>query len=170
MDDGQLRITRVLDPAYVADLRSCSVDELRAKHAECLELETEASYVRRLAQARIDILEAEVERRASGESVEDLVRKLPQILADAGPRAAPAASRLPLQMAPTRDGEWTAQLEVFDGTLVNLPNLSDDGLRKAIDDLKTLERAVSDQRRALHDVIDRVDLGLAERLSSAHDQ
>jgi hypothetical protein len=170
MDDGQQRVARVLDPAYVAGLDTCSVDELHAKHAECIELETEASYVRRLAQARIDILEAEVDRRVSGESVEDLVRKLPQILADAGPRAAPAASRLPLQMAPTHDGEWTAQLQAFEGTLVNLPNLSDDGLRQAIDDLKALERAVSDQRRALFDVIDRVELGLAERLSAAHDQ
>ena len=51
-----------------------------------MELETEVSYVRRLTQARIDILEAEIERRATGGSLEDLIARLPQILADHGPR------------------------------------------------------------------------------------
>ena len=72
------RSARVLDPAYLADLESHSVEELRTMHAECLELETEVSYVRRLTQARIDILEAEIERRASGQSLEELIEALPR--------------------------------------------------------------------------------------------
>ena len=59
--DAHERSSRVLDPAYLDGLDDRSVDELRAKHAECLELETEVSYVRRLTQARIDILEAELD-------------------------------------------------------------------------------------------------------------
>ena len=98
-------------PRYLADLEARSVDELRAMHAECLELETEVSYVRRLTQARIDILEAEIERRASGGSLEDLIHAAPQILADPGPRGNPASSRLPLQMAPEQDSEWAPDLE-----------------------------------------------------------
>src|SRR3954449_8595270 len=94
------RSARVLDPAYVLDVESNTVEELRAKHAECLELETEVSYVRRLTQARIDILEAEGRRRRSGGSLEDLIARLPQILADPGPRGNPASSRLPIQMEP----------------------------------------------------------------------
>ena len=118
-------------------------------HAECLELETEVSYVRRLTQARIDILEAEIGRRERGESMEDLIRALPTILADTGPRAAPAASHLPLQMAPAQDSEWASELEEFDGLLANLPVLSDDGLVDAIDRLRSLERDVSAERRSL---------------------
>ena len=63
MTDGHERSARVLDPAYLAGVEDRPVDELRAMHAECLELETEVSYVRRLAQARIDIVEAELDRR-----------------------------------------------------------------------------------------------------------
>ena len=40
---------------------------------ECAEIETELSYVRRLAQARIDIIQAEVDRRAAGGSLGDLI-------------------------------------------------------------------------------------------------
>ena len=98
--------------------------------------------------------------------MEDLIRALPKILADDGPRAAPAASHLPLQMAPARDSEWAPELEEFEGLLANLPILSDDGLVDAIDRLRTLERDVSSERRRLHTVIDRIDLRLGELLNT----
>ena len=155
----------MLDPAYLEGLDARPVEELRTMHAECLELETEVSYVRRLSQARIDILEAELSRRATGGTLEDLINALPQILADPGPRADPASSRIPLKMAPDQESEWADDLEESDGLLANLPSLSDDDLRNAMDRLRTLERDVSDERRALFGVIDRIDHDLAGRLS-----
>src|SRR4051812_4424042 len=115
MAEAHDRSARVLDPTYLDGLDANTIEELRAKHAECVELETEVSYVRRLTQARIDILEAEVQRRSSGGSLEDLISRLPEILADAGPRGNPASSRLPLQMAPEQDSEWAPDLDQFDG-------------------------------------------------------
>jgi hypothetical protein len=164
MADAYDRSARVLDPDYVATLDGSSIEELRTKHAECVELETEVSYVRRLTQARIDILEAEVQRRTSGGSLEDLIARLPQILADPGPRGNPASSRLPLQMAPQQDSEWAPALERFDGVLANLPMLGDAELEAAIAGLRALEREVSDQRRELFAVIDRIDTSLATQL------
>lgn len=161
MTEAHDRSARVLDPAYLGDLDDNTMEELRAKHAECVELETEVSYVRRLTQARIDILEAEVLRRSSGGSLEELIERLPEILADDGPRGNPASSRLPLQLAPEQDSEWLPDLERFDGVLANLPTLSDAELDVAIAGLRSLEREVSDQRRALFGVIDRIDASLA---------
>ncbi|HEX3455056.1 MAG TPA: hypothetical protein VHS03_10545 [Gaiellaceae bacterium] len=167
MADGQERSARVLDPAYLAGVEGRPVDELREMHAECLELETEVSYVRRLAQARIDIVEAELDRRVRGGSIEELVESLPQILADPGPRGDPASSRLPMQLAPERESEWAPRLSEVETVLTDLVGLSEDQLREALDRLRVLEREVSDQRRALFAVIDRIDLLLAERLRSA---
>jgi hypothetical protein len=158
------RSAHVLDPEYVVDLDTISIEDLRAKHAECLELETEVSYVRRLTQARIDILEAEVQRRSSGGSLEDLISRLPEILADTGPRGTPASSRLPMQLAPERDSEWAPEFEQFDGVLANLPTLSESELQEAIAGLRSLEREVSDQRRELFAVIDRIDVSLTAQL------
>jgi hypothetical protein len=166
MTKEHVRAARVLDPSYLVDLDARAVDELRLMHTECLELETEVSYVRRLTQARIDILEAEVGRRERGETMEDLIRALPTILADNGPRAAPASSHLPLQMAPAQESEWAPELEEFEGLLANLPILSDEGLVDAIDRLRSLERAVSAERRSLHTVIDRIDLRLGVLLKT----
>jgi hypothetical protein len=164
MADAHDRSAHVLDPEYVVDLDSMSVEDLRAKHAECLELETEVSYVRRLTQARIDILEAEVQRRSSGGSLEDLINRLPEILADPGPRGNPASSRLPMQLAPEQDSEWAPEFERFDGVLTNLPTLTEPELDEAIAGLRSLEREVSNQRRELFAVIDRIDVSLAAQL------
>ena len=164
MAEAHDRSAHVLDPAYVAGLDDTSIEDLRAKHAECVELETEVSYVRRLTQARIDILEAEVQRRSSGGSLEDLINRLPEILADEGPRGNPASSHLPLQMAPEQDSEWAPALQRFDGVITNLPTLGDAELQEAIDGLRSLEREVSDQRRELFGVIDRIDESLATQL------
>src|SRR5437764_9881513 len=164
MSEPHDRSARVLDPAYLADLESSSIDELRLKHGECVELETEVSYVRRVTQARIDILEAEIQRRSTGGSLEDLIQQLPQILSDSGPRGNPASSRLPLQLAPEQESEWAPDLEEFEGVLANLPTLTDPELDEAIAGLRSLEREVSDQRRALHGVIDRIDASLAAQL------
>ena len=165
MSQEHVRTARVLDPEYLADLDQRALEDLRAMHAECLELETEVSYVRRLTQARIDILRAEVQRRERGESIEDLIAALPQILADPGPRGTPASSHLPMQLAPNQDSEWSSELEEFDGVLANLPTLSDEELADSIARLQAVERDVSTERRALHGVLDRIDLRLGELLA-----
>jgi hypothetical protein len=47
--------------------------------------------------------------------------------------------------------------------LVNLPSLEDEALRAVIDALISLERDVSAKRRALHEVIDRLQEELVRR-------
>ena len=165
MGERRRRIDKVLDPEFLVDLPEWPLDELRRRQTECLEIETEVSYVRRMTQARIDILEAELDRRASGGSVGDLIAALPEILADAGPRAPAEKSRLTRRLAPSMKIEWRRGRErlITDATLAKLPNLDDDELRATIRELGELEHEVSQQRRELHQVIDRMEADLAAR-------
>ena len=165
MTEVRRRIDVVLAPEYAAGLDQRADDDVRAMREECMELETEFSYVRRLAQARIEILTAEQERRATGGSVADLVAALPRILADSGPRPAPASSRLTHHLAPAPAIEWTRGREslIADDTLANLPTLTDDALTATLGELRSLEREVSERRRALHGVIDGIEAELARR-------
>ena len=80
-----LNVDEAFDPSYLADLGGLSLTELRAKRQACAELETDLSYLRRLAQARMDLIGAESERRHLGLSEpgsETLVEQLPHILSD----------------------------------------------------------------------------------------
>jgi hypothetical protein len=155
----------MLAEGYLDGLDAKPLDAVRAMHEECLEVETELSYVRRLAQARIDIVTAELERRSQGRSIEDLVTALPRILADESPRSDPAHSRLPRHLAPSPAIEWRRGLEhlITDATLVNLPTLSDDELGDTLEQLRVLEREMSQRRRALHGVMNQIELDLAAR-------
>ena len=66
MGERRRRIDKVLDATFLTDVSEWPLDELRRRHDECLEIETEVSYVRRMTQARIDILEAEIEVAGEG--------------------------------------------------------------------------------------------------------
>jgi hypothetical protein len=165
----QRRLDRVLDPAYLSDLGERSVEEISAMKSECVELETEFSFVRRLAQARMDILDAEQERRTSGGSIDDLISRLSRILADDGPRPTPAQAHLPQQLAPSAEIEWTRGMEplIGDSTLLRLPDLSDEELAEVRRQLGELERDVSTARRSLHDVLTQLERELATRIQAA---
>src|SRR5205814_3579139 len=91
-------LDRLLDPGYLADLESRPVEEVRAKREECRRIEDALSYVRRQVQGRLDIVAAEVTRRAEGKPPSDaasLIEQLPEILGHnvqaPGPRPLPAS-------------------------------------------------------------------------------
>jgi len=163
------RLDRIIAPDYVDGVDGRSLDELRTMERECLEVETEVSYVRRLAQGRIDILEAERDRRAAGGALGDLIAALPQILAGDSGRSDPADVRVQPVLAPPASIEWNRGLErlISDATLANLPNITDAELQATVEQLRQLEREVSDQRRGVHASLDAVARAIAVQLAQA---
>ena len=64
---------------------------------------------------------------------------------------------------PPRSGNQKRERLITDATLAKLPDLDDDELRSTIRELGELEQEVSQQRRELHRVIDRMEADLATR-------
>jgi hypothetical protein len=159
------RIQRLTDPAYVNALDARSIDELRDMKAECNDIENALSYLRRLAQARIEILSAESERRERGGSVEDLVKDLPRILSAESGRSTFTDTRVPPPDAAGIELHWPDSREtlVQDTTLANLPVLPAEELKSTIASLRDFENELSGLRRAMHGVIDAVERELAAR-------
>ena len=56
----------LLQPVYLGDLTTRAMDEVRAMRAECQEVETGLSLLRRVVQGRLDIVGLERQRRADG--------------------------------------------------------------------------------------------------------
>jgi hypothetical protein len=164
MDDT---IARILDPAYLADLDTRPIEDIRAMRAECHEVETGLSFLRRVVQGHLDIVAAEVARRRDGGDPDDvtaLVDRLPQILADH--LRAPGNGRLPTTLGPGRpDSELEDRLTtlVASSGIDVLETVGDDELAQACDDLSELEQEASARRRALFDRIDALQAELTRR-------
>ncbi len=163
-DKPRRGLDRILEPAYLQDLESISTEELRARRAECDELETEVSYARRLLQGKLDILRHGMKLRRSGNEsrIAALVEKLPAILAE---RSTTGIGRLPRIFMPRnatslrRDAERLASEE----SLAWIEELSVEELEMMLDRLGEAERETSQQRRRVHAVVDGISAELVRR-------
>jgi uncharacterized protein YidB (DUF937 family) len=145
--------------------------EVRERRDESQEAADVLSYLRRLVQGRLDIVHADLERRAGGEpgDLAALVERLEkgEIIAE-GTRAG-GVGRLPATFgAAAADGWISQELDqiVNADRLVSLPDIGDEQVRELADQLVALERKVSAQRNALHDVANRLQEEIVRRYKS----
>lgn len=143
----------VIDAVASPHLSSLDLSALRAYRHELTAEEDKVSYWRRLAHARIDLLEAE----ASSEghlSFDDLVR----VLGDTGTGTVRRAlvrvhSAEPLPDLPVLDEMWAAEVDPHDP----------DAVGDALGRLRAAEQKLTAYRRALHERIDEATAELIVR-------
>jgi hypothetical protein len=167
-EDSKRRIDAILQGSYLDDIDTKSEDEVRELRDTAREIETEMSYLRRLAQSRLDIFKAEINRREKGGSLGDLIAMLPSILASGETRSSSSNSRLSSILAPAPNIDFNRGMEtlVSDDSLANLAELEDDELAETIESLKTFEKEVSEKRKDLHKVIDVLEGEIATRTAA----
>lgn len=165
MPKGNRRSDRILDPSYLEGLDALDEDRLRAMREECEEEESVLSYERKLLFARLDILEAELSRRASGEPPRSLIDRLPEILSSDAPPT--HRGSFPNLEAPTVFDPPRRRIEklVTDDTLARLPDLPEDEIRAILATLEGIEREVSESRHSIQAVLDRLTEELGRRLA-----
>ncbi|PVG81790.1 hypothetical protein DDE18_16085 [Nocardioides gansuensis] len=134
-------ITDAVPSPHLAEL---SLDELRAYRRRLTEEEDRVSYWRRLAHARIDVLEAEADTHGTLR-MEQLVR----VLGDTGAGNTRTAlvsisAAEPLPELPVLEEMWVTEIDPDDEEQVA------DALRR----IREAEKQLTDYRRALHERID----------------
>jgi hypothetical protein len=145
------RIDKIRDPSFVEGLADLSLDDVRARRDDCLAEREYLSLLRRLLQGRAEILKAEAEARAGGDTA-PLVDRLSQILADdehpvtsRGEAVRVAVPEEEMLLARRRVERLAADSKLSDPTALN-----DEELGAAIEALATEEGGISEAR---HDVI-----------------
>jgi hypothetical protein len=149
-------------------LADLPIEEIRARRSTCQLLETQLSYVRRLAQGRLDIVSSEITARREGTAGDrTLVEQLTEALSDH--ITSPGNGHLTTVLAP---GEIDpALLAGLDGAappaLVSSPSsMEDEQLRQVADALAEFEREISARRRAMFDRIDALQAEIVRRYRS----
>jgi hypothetical protein len=157
---------RLLSANYLIQLESRPIDEVRSMREECSEVETGLSYLRRMGQGPLDIVNRELVRREVGGHADrsTLIEELPGILAD-GPRP-PGVGRLSRRLEPTNvDPQLSAELDEIlgRGVVGDVTLLTDQDLLEVRDHLEAFERRVSERRQAYFDRIDALQAELTRR-------
>ena len=162
---GNRRIDRVLADDYLAGLAERSLDEVRSMRGEAEQEETDLSYLRRLLQGRLDILQAEADRRAGRGSGGSLLEALPGILADEASGSGPHGMGRHVAVEPSRVDSHRRYVEalVADTDLSDPTRHDDNELARLIDVLQREEAAVSAKRRAVQSVMDACSAELTRR-------
>jgi hypothetical protein len=161
-----VELARVLADDYIGDVAALAMEELRSKRAECQTFEVGLSYLRRLAQGRLDIVAAEQRRRADGSEPLDhdgLVAGLSDILGDH--LKAPGNGRLPQLLGPDLNDVDSVELDAIAGSirLGELGDATDDELADLVERLAAYEAGVSADRHRLHERIDALQAEITRR-------
>lgn len=134
------------------DLATLRLPELRALRRDSQRDEADLSYVRRLVQGRIDILRAEVARRADPEA--PVLDRLSEILADAPSRRGSSARHVTLSTPHGEEYRRLASDMLDEVGLSDLDARTDEELHTAMGRLLAYEQQVSRRRQELQRTAD----------------
>ena len=149
-------MTNTIDP------RSLSLDELRSLRNRLQAEDDVVSYVRRVAQARVDLVRAEQHRRERGERSEDLSSELRVVLSSHLTSGTP---RPPRPVEDLGDNELSNELDRIcaEYGFSRLDDLAPAELETLERELTAYERRVSDDRRDRFNRLDALSAELVRR-------
>jgi hypothetical protein len=164
IEGGRRRIDRVLDDSFIFEVTSLPIEGLRERRNLARQEESDLSYLRRMLQGRIEIVELEIESfdHASDESIVDrLTAALTSVVG-----TAPANARI------TNSPSGHAQDRRYSERLLNEVGMlegaaaNSDVVSALLVRLRGEERSVSDFRRKVQAVIDVLTHELGDRYRS----
>ena len=163
MPQGNRRIDRVLAEDYLERVSAASMADLRELRHEAEQEETDLSYIRRLVQGRMDIIQAELARREGG-GTGSLIDDLPAILADS-PRGPAHGLGKHATVEPSRADEHRRYVEqlVADVDLSDVGAREAEELQTALEALRREEADLSAKRRRVFDVVDACSAEITRR-------
>jgi hypothetical protein len=162
-------LQRLLARDLLPDVTAVPLEDLRSLRLECSGAEGDVSFVRRVAQGRLDIVGHESRRRAGAADAEPdlsgILFDLPDILAESRAGASSGGRKVvigepgPLAQALIKELD-TAVTPV---ELGSLGELHDDELLGLMESLRDVEIELSTTRRRLHERIDAIQGEIARR-------
>lgn len=156
---GKRALDKILDDGFVADLAAISLAELRERRLVVDKEEAWLSYLRRMLHGRIDILEANMAMRRDGRPVTD-------DSADVAALVSALAERMGSGLHGSDNphaGRRAVEKLILKAGLDEYSSMSEPQLDARLDELRDMEREVSDVRHRVHKVHGMLTEELARR-------
>ena len=161
-------LERLITDHDLVALGSMEMRELRALRDRMNDFEGGLSYCRRMAQGRLDILMAEIERRGDQLSDDPLVGRIPAVLARQS-RQGGSPRRLTERELPDFAAELVGRMNVVVDVLGSSLESHDlSYLMEAVDLISDIERDISLKRHEVHRVIDEIQEEIITRYRSGN--
>lgn len=146
----------------MTNFENLSVEEIRARRTHLQTQEDAVSFVRRLAQGRLDLARDEERRRQLNDRSVNVESELAEVF---GQEHGGGSARPPRETNIATDHPLVVELERLCEAVGfgSLRQLDVDSLRAAIEQLTSFESARSSERRALFDEIDALTAELVRR-------
>lgn len=159
------RIDQALSPEFSAGIEDLALEEIRQRRDMTEEVERQLSYYRRLLHGRMDLLAFEMRRRR-GEETRSLIEALPEILSTGisggGEAGSPRHLSVELEL-PEITGRRDIDHILEGDALTRVTSMEESELAEIQLALTEAEREMSDSRRRLHEVIDRLQAEIIDR-------
>ncbi|HUZ10086.1 MAG TPA: hypothetical protein VMU76_07960 [Acidimicrobiales bacterium] len=166
-------VDTLLDPllarGYLAGLSERPLEQIQVMRNDCRETEAIVSFIRRVVQGRLDIVQAILEARSAGRETtsEEMVGRLAAIMARPSPPN--GLGRLEGPFAPDTESKELSSvvatiLDVADPTDLVVADESD--LQRTSIRFSELEHVISAQRRALHAIMRGLREAVCERYAA----
>ena len=141
-----------------SDIATCGPTELRDLRTRLENVENQMSYVRRVAQSRVDLARSELSQRTAGRTsseLSDVIRRLPDVLSES---AAPSGTSRFADPEIDPDPVYSVDLDsiVPPMMMLEIGQLSRGELREVIVRLESVEARTSVQRRIVQERLDRI--------------
>jgi hypothetical protein len=157
------RIDQIREPAFIADLDTIALDELRARRDLAADVETELSYYRRLLHGRMDLLAFE-QRRRRGEETRTMIDALSEILTgrDAPGRGQARHLSTDLPELPVKGRRHLDRI-LGNDLMIRLSELDQADLAEAAEELADVEGEISAARLEVQQILDRLQAAVISR-------
>lgn len=149
---GKRALDRILEGDFVDGLEVMPLAELRSRRLQVDREEAWLSYLRRMLHGRIDILEANVNMRRDGHSADeelDLGALVASLATQMGPGTRASG---PDVVDSPGGGRRAVERLIARSGLDEYATMTDGELDNRLDELRDMEREVSDVRHRVHDV------------------
>lgn len=168
---GKRALDRILEQEFLADLETIPLSQLRERRLQVDREEAWLSYLRRMLHGRIDILEANLAMRRDGRETDSRDLDFAALVSSLATQMGPGTHPIGIDVVDSPGaGRRAVERLIAKAGLDEYSSMSEMQLDARLDELRDMERDISEVRHRVHEVHGQLTQELARRYRTGEAQ